>query len=176
MHKDKYFDHVERLMTITGKRIGHHVYVHMDAVEEFSLPLKYFIDDLVRGMGNDFEFNVVKLSKREFNISLLNYPDFYKKVHPALTKSCKIDLHTLLVRIQSYNYNRPILHRTEFMMSPNHPLISKFMGISTMEEVKGLYDDTKIIGREVKWEELVRSKNFFEELLKIEEEITTEEK
>ncbi len=156
-------------MKICGKRVGHHVYIHCDALEHFkdgyNIDLHEFIVKLVNDIKIDHDFNVVKLSTKAYEVSLLNYPTFYKKFHPALSRSTKIGLESRKTKSQNYINNKPILHRCETMMIPNSALQSLFCYQTQVENSMGLYEDTSIIGRESKWNDLLKSKGLLEPLL-----------
>ncbi len=81
-------------MKICGKMVGHHVYIHCDALKHFKIDLYEFIVKLVDDIKVDHDFNVVKLSTKAYEVSLLNYPTFYKKFHPTLSRSTNIELES----------------------------------------------------------------------------------
>lgn len=175
-YKSLYFKNVNKLRNITGKRVAHNVYVHMDVIDrydgdEFGISLKPLLNRIDRHCNITHDYNVVKLSTKDYSISLLNYPSFYKKFHPALTISTKVGLENMKSKTQKYITNRPILHRCETMMIPNSALQSMFCYQTQVENSFELYEDTKIIGRETTWVELLKSKELLEPLLNCQNEI-----
>ena len=175
MDKLKYFSDVRKMMKICGKRVGHHVYIHWDAIVHFKDDYGIDLHDRIVKLADEIrighDWNVVKLSTKEYNISLLNYPSFYKKFHPALIQSTKVGLESMKSKTQKYITNRPILHRCETMMIPNSALQSMFCYQTQVENSFELYDDTKIIGRESTWVQLLKAKSLLQPLLDCQNEI-----
>jgi DNA phosphorothioation-associated putative methyltransferase len=113
------------------------------------------------GSGEEtFGFNVVKLFRREFRISLLDYPGFSAEPHPALRRSRTCDLATGQTRDFDYakSPNPPILHRKEAMLPPGHRDTRRFAAMTAAEEALGLYAEPATIGFRLAWERLLVAK------------------
>ena len=51
------------------------------------------------------------------------------------------------------NYNPPILHKKDALVTPDYPLYEKFAKLTRQEEAWGLLDDLSIISRKDQWEQ-----------------------
>jgi DNA phosphorothioation-associated putative methyltransferase len=137
-----------------GKRLPEALYLHREALEVTSSRLYQFALAVSGALKVDpNSWNIVKLSRRQFAISLLDYPTFYTDAYPALTTSISIDLARLNHRIVDYSDsdNPPILHRKELMVLPACPHHSNFKMITEEGEVAGLYENTRLIGFKSSW-------------------------
>lgn len=93
------------------------------------------------------QYNIVK--RVGTKISLLDYPDFEKERHPALHRSVTVDLGTGKVTSRQYKPGRrPILHRKELFVSPDHPMASVWAKQTAEDEAAGVFDDPSRIGRQ----------------------------
>ena len=103
-------------------------------------------------------WNLLKLHKKEFSITFLNYPDFEQNPHPALIHSTKINLNTgrILRTDYSKRANPPILHRKEAFLPRDHSQYELFSSLTKAEERAGLYRDTSRIGLKLYWESLLK--------------------
>jgi DNA phosphorothioation-associated putative methyltransferase len=90
-------------------------------------------------------------------VSYLSYPDFEADPHPSLVHSLSVHLQTFRVRERDFDSHRnpPILHRKETFLAAGHPFYAKFARLTRIEEEKGLYDDTSVIGRRDAWNMLL---------------------
>lgn len=106
------------------------------------------------------QFNILKLHRREFKLSLLAYPDFWTDPHPGLTESVMVDLGTGAVKRRHWpEDNPPILHRKETFLPPESGTWRVvFSRLTLQEEEAGLYEDPFRIGRRKPWEALLRRK------------------
>ena len=146
-----------------GKQLPDSVYVHNSSLS--SLPERLaaitvkIVDTLKIG---DDAWNIVKFNKRDFKLSLLNYPAFDSYAYPALDHSFTVDLGKLSVREASYrdSTNPPILHRKETFVSDDYPLIEEFCAITAEGESIGLYENTRSIGFKQGWERLISTKGY----------------
>lgn len=141
-----------------GKQLPDAIYLHKDAFTELPKTLNGFIPAVAKALnitGNDWD--LVKLFKKEFRLSLLSYPDFYTEPYPALTKSINVDLSKLSHRITEYekSENPPILHRKETMVLTDNPHYEHFTQLTTEGENAGLYENTRIIGFKQSWLNLI---------------------
>ncbi len=146
-----------------GKHLPEAIYLHKDAFSALPKPLRSFIPAVAKAVSLDDEkWNLVKLFKKDFRISLLSYPTFYQDSYPALHHSMNVDLSKLKHKITSYEQaeNPPILHRKETMVLPDNPHYQKFIDITQEGENAGLYENTRTIGFKKNWEKLIQSKGF----------------
>jgi hypothetical protein len=73
---------------IYGKQLPTAVYLHRSAIESaLSNTLFSFILDNVNKLGITEPWNLLKLYKRDFKITILNYPDFDTYAYPAIHTS-----------------------------------------------------------------------------------------
>ncbi|CAE6905911.1 methyltransferase [Vibrio sp. B1FLJ16] len=86
-----------------GKQLPDAIYLHKDAFSALPSVLNQFIPAVAKAVSLDDEsWNLVKLFKKEFRLSLLHYPDFYTDSYPALRQSLNVDLSKLSHKITSY--------------------------------------------------------------------------
>lgn len=137
-----------------GKQLPDAIYIHKDAFTAIPDTLKGFIPAVAKALNiEENDWNIVKLFKKEFRLSLLNYPDFYTDSYPALSKSINVDLSKLSHRITEYTQseNPPILHRKETMVLKDNPHYEHFTQLTIEGENAGLYENTRIIGFKQSW-------------------------
>ncbi|MGZ9899858.1 DNA phosphorothioation-associated putative methyltransferase [Shewanella gaetbuli] len=151
------FTKLVKKMTI-GKKLPDAHYIHKDGLEEVPSELSSFI----YAVGNALKikqdsWDVVKLNKNEFKLSLLSYPTFFTEPYPALTQSVTIDLVKLTHRITQYEEsdNPPILHRKETMIPITHEAYGSFIDITQEGETAGLYENSRMIGFKQSWERII---------------------
>lgn len=145
-----------------GKVLPEALYVHESALESLAPVLRLFEGSARAYIGRVDGANVVKLSRSEFKVSYLSYPDFDSDPHPALAASVRVDLQTFRVRSRDFTTyaHPPILHRKETFLTPDHPLHDKFARLTRIEEEKGLYEDTSRIGTRNGWNEVLAAKGY----------------
>lgn len=139
-----------------GKQLPDAVYLHKDALIEASESLLNFIPAVAQAVKVS-EWDLVKLYKKEFRLSLLSYPTFYSESYPALQQSVNIDLIKLTHKVTDYSNsdNPPILHRKETMITPSNPHFEHFKNITQEGENAGLYENTRIIGFKRSWQNII---------------------
>ncbi len=157
--------HFSNLVSLvkTGKQLPDAVYIHKDAFEAMPKELAQFIPAIAKAVNlPDEEWNLVKLFKKSFRVSLLNYPSFYETSYPALAQSLNVDLSQLTHKITTYveSDNPPILHRKETMVLPSNPHYDDFVNITQEGENAGLYHNTRLIGFKQSWENLIRKHGY----------------
>ena len=98
--------------------------------------------------------------KREFKISLLDYPGFYTDAFPSLSCSHSIDLRKLTIKKTQYknSKNPPILHRKETLLDSNNPKIPEYRKLTEQAESEGLFENKRIIGFKSGWEKILKQK------------------
>ena len=157
----EYRDHIKSLNQ--GKQLPTAIYLHRSAIAAV-LPtslLNYILDTINKLKITD-PWNLLKLYKRDFKITLLNYPDFDTYAYPTLHMSITIDLEEKAHRRANYqkSENPPILHRKETFVLANYPLIETFKTITSEGEEIELYKNTKTIGFKQQWQKLINRKGY----------------
>ncbi|CDT68122.1 DNA phosphorothioation-associated putative methyltransferase [Vibrio coralliirubri] len=141
-----------------GKHLPDAIYLHKDAFSALPKVLTHFIPAVAKAVNLDEEdWNLVKLFKKEFRLSLLHYPDFYTDSYPALEQSLNVDLSKLSHKITGYreSENPPILHRKETMVLPTSEYYEHFVSLTQEGENAGLYENSRLIGFKRSWENLI---------------------
>lgn len=146
-----------------GKLTPTALYVHESALNSLSTVLRLYEGCAQGYLGRVDGANMIKLYRDEPKISYLSYPDFEQEPHPALAFSITVHLQTFRVRNRDYSKarNRPILHRKELFVAPDHPQYRKWTRLTRTEEEKGLLDDTKRIGFQHGWNEELLSRGLY---------------
>ena len=146
-----------------GKQLPDAVYLHESALNLLPDTLVKFLVQVIAHLELDKQkWNLVKLFKRDFKLTLLDYPDFFEEAYPRLHKSYTIDLVSESVRTADFykSDNPPILHRKETFLKPDHPSTQIFQKITQEAEAAGLYENPKTIGFKKSWERLISRKGF----------------
>ncbi|WP_462158651.1 hypothetical protein [Pseudoalteromonas sp. GB56] len=141
-----------------GKKLPDAIYFHKDAFSHAPEPLIKFISLVAKALKiADDEWNLVKLFRNDFRLSLLSYPKFFTESYPALERSITIDLVKLSHRITHYgdHDNPPILHRKETMIPQEHASYQLFSEITQEGEQAGLYKNARMIGFKNSWLRLI---------------------
>ena len=145
--------------TKSGKQLPDALYLHIDAFSALPKILQGFIPAVAKALNiKENDWNLVKLFKKEFRLSLLSYPDFYQDAYPSLHKSINVDLSKLTHRITEYSTseNPPILHRKETMILSDNKYYDDFIQVTIEGENAGLYDNTRLIGFKQSWLNLIK--------------------
>lgn len=148
----------------TGKQLPDAVYLHVTALSDVPEKLSKTTKKIANALSiADDAWNIIKFNKRDFKLSLLNYPSFDTYAYPALEHSYTIDLSKLTLRQASYkeSSNPPILHRKETFVRDNYPGVDEFYSFTEEGESIGLYKNTRTIGFKQSWERLISSKGYF---------------
>lgn len=146
-----------------GKQLPDSIYIHESAFGLLAPELRRFVEKIVSALKiEDSSWNILKLYKRDFKVTLLNYPDFETDSYPALHTSYTIDLQKLSLRKAEYDKtdNPPILHRKETFVDIKHPLFKLFSEITQEGEDVGLYENVRTIGFKKNWLRLISSKGY----------------
>ncbi len=141
-----------------GKQLPNAIYLHKDAFSALPNALIQLIPAVAKAVNLDEEdWNLVKLFKKEFRLSLLHYPNFYTDSYPALEQSLNVDLSKLSHKITGYreSENPPILHRKETMVLPTSEYYEHFVSLTQEGENAGLYENSRLIGFKRSWENLI---------------------
>ncbi|RRJ21326.1 DNA phosphorothioation-associated putative methyltransferase [Rheinheimera mesophila] len=145
------------------KELPQAIYLHKDTLEQTHKPLHKVITAISNALKIVPEqWNVVKLSKTQFQLALLDYPNFYDVPYPELKQSINIDLAKLSHRVLHYDIeqNPPILHRKELMLSPDHSRYKEYKDITIEAEQAGLYEFVNQIGFRDSWIRLIAKKGY----------------
>ena len=146
-----------------GKRLPSALYVHESALAALS-PQLQLLEGCARALIGRVEgANLIKLHRDEPKVSYLSYPGFETDPHPALAHSLSVHLQTFRVREREFDPHRnpPILHRKEAFLETGHPFHEKFARLTRIEEEKGLFDDTTMIGRRDAWNALLAANKLY---------------
>ncbi|EHJ9984795.1 DNA phosphorothioation-associated putative methyltransferase [Vibrio parahaemolyticus] len=146
-----------------GKQLPDAIYLHRDAISELPDALKKFVPAVAQAVNlPDNQWNLIKLFKKEFRLSLLNYPTFYTDSYPALEQSLNVDLSKLNHKVTCYrsSENPPILHRKETMILPGSDHFELFTALTKEGEEAGLYENTRTIGFKQSWLNLIQKKGY----------------
>lgn len=148
-----------------GKHLPDAIYLHKCTLPHIGVDA---LLDLLRDVETRFEiagehWNVLKLAKRSFKITLLHYPRFMHYAYPELSYSYTVDLQSYTIRKADYSTseNPPILHRKETFIYSAHPSHELFQEITREGVAMGLYENTKTIGFKKSWEKLIYSKGCY---------------
>jgi DNA phosphorothioation-associated putative methyltransferase len=143
-----------------GKRLPGACYLARETVDHLPPQLQELIDYLTNQSGVQGAFNVLKISWSDFAVSFLDYEDFETAAHPLLSESVRVCLATGKIRRTRFveHINRPILHRKETLLLPDHPDVPKLRALTNVEEQAGLFNDAKTIGFEQNWKQLLEKK------------------
>ncbi|MCZ2723589.1 DNA phosphorothioation-associated putative methyltransferase [Marinomonas sp. 15G1-11] len=147
----------------TAKKLPDAIYFHKDAFIDVPADLVKFIKVVAQALKvNEEDYDLIKLFKNEFRLSLLSYPAFYTDSYPSLKQSVSVDLVKLSHKVTRYENtdNPPILHRKETMISPSSSYYQLFCDITNEGEHAGLYESTRMIGFKNSWERLITKKGY----------------
>ncbi len=134
------------------------VYLHKETLTTTSPQLYRFVCAVAQALKlPECEWDLVKLAKQDFRLSLLSYPTFFEEAYPSLKQSVTVDLAKLSHTVTCYDSqdNPPILHRKECMLTPDHPQAENCRQITQEGELAGLYDHPRMIGFKASWERLI---------------------
>lgn len=145
------------------KELPDAVYLHRETLQDTDTNLAQFVLAVATALKvSDNEWNLVKLSKREFKLSLLHYPDFFTDAYPVIASSTTVDLAKLSHTVTKYDEqkNPPILHRKETFLCPEHPKVEEFIQITQEGEAAGLYENSRMIGFKQSWARLIEQHGY----------------
>lgn len=146
-----------------GKKLPDAIYFHRNLLTTLPDELSNFIPLVAKALKvNDDKWNLVKLFRKDFRLSLLNYPLFFEDSYPVLDQSVNVDLTKLSHRVTSYSEqeNSPILHRKETMISKSHESYEHFCMLTQEGEAAGLYENSRMIGFKNSWERLIEKHGY----------------
>jgi DNA phosphorothioation-associated putative methyltransferase len=156
MNEELFADLVSQIKI--GKNLPDAIYLHKDAIDALPKVLLQFVRAVAKAVKlEDENWNLLKLFKKEFRLSLLHYPDFYSESYPALKQSVNIDLTKLSHKVTRYEEsdNPPILHRKETMILIESEYYEPFKALTLEGEIAGLYNNSRLIGFKRSWENVI---------------------
>ncbi|MEM1171479.1 MAG: DNA phosphorothioation-associated putative methyltransferase [Cyanobacteria bacterium P01_H01_bin.35] len=136
-----------------GYKFPNYLLVHVSAVAKLDPLLRLYEGCANRTIGRLSEANIVKFHHKLPIISYLFYPDFDREAHPLLHTTMNIDLRDLTISYEDYTneYNPPILHRKDALVTPDYPHYEKFAKLTIQEEDRGLLNNLKQIQNRLGW-------------------------
>jgi len=136
------------------------LYVHASSLEQLAPQLRAYEGCAKAYLGTVEGANIIKLHRREPKISYLSYPKFMRDPHPQLSASLSVNLKTFRIKHRRYeeSSNPPILHRKELFVTESFIGREKFARLTRAEEIAGLFDEAKMIGRKDNWDNLLKGK------------------
>jgi DNA phosphorothioation-associated putative methyltransferase len=146
-----------------GKKLPDAIYIHESAFDEIPTKLATLINAVGKALKvPSQDWNILKLSRNKFSMSLLGYPTFFEESYPPLKQSVTVDLERLGHKITDYSTydNPPILHRKETMITQGHPNYDEFCLITQEGEQAGLYENARHIGFKASWEAIINSHGY----------------
>lgn len=136
-----------------GSKSANSLCVHVSAVPKLDPLLRLYEGCANHTIGRLNEATIVKFDYKLPIISYLFYPDFDREAHPVLHTTMNIHLGNLSVSIKDYTkeYNPPILHRKDALVTPDYPHYEKFAKLTIQEEDRGLLYNFKQIQNRLGW-------------------------
>lgn len=143
-----------------GKKLPGAVYVHQSLFLGLPAPVRDGIihAGIVSGVA-PIDYELFKLGSLEPTVSFLRYPGFWSEPFPTLRESVTVRLDEGTFRRASYAQGdgTPILHRKETFIDSEDPRVPRLRAVTENLEVRGLFRNTKIIGRQGIWNEMLRA-------------------
>lgn len=153
------FDQIRQLLhqSTIGKHLPQNLYVHISALQFLDILIQEYELEARKIINNIDDFTIIKFSLNEQKISYLFYPEFDSNPHPALVRSIIVNLEDLSSQNIEYNQsnNPPILHRKETFLNKDYPHYQKFAHLTQLEDKLGLLDNSRYIGTQRKWQQLL---------------------
>ncbi|WP_163338769.1 DNA phosphorothioation-associated putative methyltransferase [Desulfopila sp. IMCC35008] len=156
------FQSITRSISL-GKKLPDAIYLHESALKNVSIELFRFVYEKIDEFDlKGIDWNVIKISKKTFRFSLLNYPSFFSESYPELSVSYLFDLKENIFQKRSYknSKNPPILHRKEMFLAPDHHAVGEFKQLTKEGEEAGLYESPRTIGFKKGWEDVIAAKGY----------------
>ncbi len=136
-----------------GYKSANSLFVHVSAVAKLDPLLRLYEGCANRTIGRLDGATIIKFNYKLPIISYLFYADFDTEAHPVLHTTMNINLRDLSVSYENYTneYNPPILHRKDALVTPDYPHYEKFAKLTQQEEDRGLLNDLKQIKNRLGW-------------------------
>jgi len=141
-----------------GKHLPNYLYVHISALSYLDEVLQKYELRARKIVNNIDDFTLIKFNLQEPKLSYLFYPDFDKTPHPSIEKSILVNVQDSTNKIYDYRKaeNPAILHRKETFVTVNYPNYELFAHLTQLEESLGLLDNSRYIGTQKEWQQLLR--------------------
>ncbi|MGI0492378.1 DNA phosphorothioation-associated putative methyltransferase [Alkalinema pantanalense CENA528] len=138
-----------------GKLLPDALYVHVSALESLDPLLQRYESEARELAAHTEGMTLVKFNLTKPSLSYLFYPEFDSDPHPALQSSIQVNLQSREVKHRDYGDadNPFILHRKETFVATNYPHYQQFAALTRQEEVLGLLDNPRTIGKRLVWED-----------------------
>lgn len=148
---------------MVGKRLLDDLYVHISAVglcEHLPTWVSNIREHLPTLEGRSP--NVLKFNLVTYRYSLLLYPGFEAEPFPALLASWSYSKGSDSPTFRRYDgsLNPPILHRKELLVEENFSGRQAWVELTELLESLGLFDETKLIGFQKNWLQLISAKGY----------------
>jgi DNA phosphorothioation-associated putative methyltransferase len=158
-------EHFHQLLTQLPykKELPEALYLHKETLAQTHKQLAKVVDAIATALKIAPEtWNIIKLSKTQFQLSFLNYADFFEMPYPELSQSISVDLARLSHKVLRYDTgeNPPILHRKELLLMPEHPCYQVYQEVTQEAELAGLYENPHLIGFRDSWLRLIERKGY----------------
>ena len=149
-----------------GKRVVDDLYVHLNALhllpEQWQAEqIRLAVERLTDLIG--VQPNIAKFNLKTRKLSLLAYPRFDEDPFPELAASWLFQSggdEKPVFRSYESSVNRPILHRKELLVAPDHAQREAWVALTAVAEELGLFDETTTIGFRLNWERLIYCKGY----------------
>lgn len=140
-----------------GKITPTALYIHADAVRLLRAPLRAYAACAELVAARPSATNLLKLHHDRAAVSFLAYPTFDKEPHPQLDSALLVDLAARSAGWTDYasRPNRPVLHRKEEFVGPDHPRAQAWRRLTASEARAGLYRDPSAIGTADGWQRVL---------------------
>ncbi|WP_448215315.1 hypothetical protein [Endozoicomonas sp. 2B-B] len=161
MNEQEWYETVAQLEL--GKKLPRALYLHRSALSETAPDFFSWIYQKATNSGiPEQHWDILRLHKDSFKVTLLYYLDFYDEAYPSLHFSYGLDFASEKIKATDFTSftNPPILHRKEHMILPSDPNHADFCEITREGEAAGLYENTRIIGFRNSWETLIKEKGY----------------
>ncbi len=137
-----------------GQKLPNSLTIHVSTLEALDPLLRLYEGCASRTIGRLDAANIIKFHTKTPKISYYFYPNFDLEPHPTLSASMQIDLRDLHVTYTDYedDFNPPILHQKDTLVTSDYPLYSKFVKLSDREQDWGLLDNWHEIKRLHGWQ------------------------
>ncbi|MBF2058106.1 MAG: DNA phosphorothioation-associated putative methyltransferase [Cyanobacterium sp. T60_A2020_053] len=144
-----------------GKKLPNHLYIHTSALPALHEDIQKFEQKVRQHFKLKNDFTLVKFNLQEAKLSYLYYPEFDINPHPSISKSILVNLSENTIKTYEYNQseNPAILHRKETFVTSDYPHYQKFAYLTNIEEKIGLLDNSRYIGTQQKWQQLLQDHN-----------------
>jgi DNA phosphorothioation-associated putative methyltransferase len=151
-------------MDTIGKSVGQRTYIHHERIAELDPALWSLVARAKNAFPEGFPpiFNLVRVDPGLQEVAFLDYPQLGVEPFPALASSWRVHIPSQLITNRRYDQslNPPILHRTELILPPSHPIRDQCLRLTAQCAQIGLFDNPSIIGFKRTWLRLIQEKGY----------------